>query len=213
MKFVYIGGELRLINRIVVDHVSNEVDIPSGTASGDLLVTLLATYSAAGIPTTTLTGFTLITSANTTIFTDRYLLGAWYRVCDGSEGASIPYANNILSGITYCIRAPRAITGVQATPSADWSAEVTAGNPSPQTILASGGLSPLIACAFAGDEGASGFSVESPAFDVQDVGIGQSSLGVAGLTIYNGTSLDHTVDMSDGGYWNGLISGFIEPQF
>lgn len=214
MQYVFIGGGLRLVSRVVTDNPNDEVDIPVGAQSGDMLVTLAVLYKNNSAPTTTLTGFTLITSGAVTLFTDRYTIAAWYRVCDGTEGAPVGYSDSILSGITYCLRAPRAITGVQASPSSDWTAQFTGGDPSPQTISASGETAPLAVFAMNfNNDGSLGFTTESPAFQTVDEDIDASGRSDAGISVYPAAPADHSVDTGDNTYANGLISGFLQPQF
>lgn len=216
MQYVFIGGGLRLVNRVVADDANDEVDIPSGSQSGDLLVTLATLYKNNSAPTTSLTGFTLIKSAGVTLSTDRYYVAAWYRVCDGTEGAPVAYADGILSGFTYLLRAPRAIIGVQASPGDDWNAQVTGGDPSAQTVLASGQTAPLAVFALNfNDNGSLGFTTASPAFGVldEDIDSAVTPRSDVGISIYNGSPSDHSIDTGDNAYANGLISGFLQPQF
>ena len=203
---------LRLVSRIEGDYTADEFDIPSGVKAGDLLVTLASIY-ATSTPSSSLSGFTTIATASVQIFTDYYRVAAWYRLCDGTEGAAVPCANNLLAGMTYCIRAPRPIIGVQASIGSDWNAEVTGGNPSPQTISAADQPAPLLAFALGASDSAAGFSTETPSFAIQDAAFGQGNYGTAGLTIYNSAPSDHTVNMSGSGYFDGLVSGFIKPLF
>lgn len=207
------AGSFRLVDTI--ECTTNIPITAAPTQAGDLMVCLFSGYKIGSTPADTLTGWTLITSAAASAATDYYRSMAFYRVCAGGE-TDTSYTDMVLDGRNFLFRAGSAITGVQATPSTDWTAQVTTGDPTLQTIAASGETGPLISLAHMwGDTAAasSEFVTNSPAFD--QTWASTNNNGKEGLTVYDygEAGAGMTVDAADRGYMTGLISGFLVPQF
>ena len=192
---------------------SGIITTPADIQSGDLWIIPAMTHRSGGTASATLTGFTLLTSQIGNISTDNFRLGVWSRACDGAEDSSYSYAHTFSSGYSMIFRDDAPIIDVQASVASDINVQMSGGNPSAQTINGNGEAGPLIAFAFAfNNAGALGFTTESPAFDQTWSANGNSE---AGLTIFQSsdTPVDFSVDTGDNAYINGLISGFIQPQY
>jgi hypothetical protein len=87
-----------------------------------------------------------------------------------------------------------------------FSSSATDGNPAGVAVLASAGLSPVVVVRGCRQGNTGTFSVQTPTFAVT-AGLSPSRLSG---TIYNGSPLDHTVDVSDGGDCNVLFAVYVE---
>lgn len=190
---------------------TNFATLPATTpVAGDLLVFVAGMWRYNATPSETLAGYTLIKASSTlSLYTDRYRIAAWYRVCDGTE-TEVAYEHDIVDGSTFLFRGARPITGVQVTPGNNWTAQVTGGNPALQTIAAGGLTGPLVSIGAA--KWTSTFTTNAPVFNRIDRPLTE---WITGVTVYDTdeTCVDQTVDVGDNGYDTYLISGFIIPQF
>lgn len=129
------------------------------------------------------------------------------KVCTGSESGSLTgMDSNAESKVLLIFEG-----GVSSINSSSWNAEMTAGNPAAQTVLATAGAVPLIVfgAAAAGDGGSlPPFSTDSPKFDLPQVTAGTLRTG---YKIYNSAPADHTIDMNDVSN-NALASGYLEAS-
>lgn len=133
-----------------------------------------------------------------------------YKVLEsGDLGASVSTGmtnGTVVSKIMLVFRLSTGpITSVTASTA---NAEITDGNPAPQSVLASGGTPPLVVvCANTEQNTASpALSVESPSFDAV---IGGTEDMLFRYKIYNSSPQDHNVDMNDLGTACGLASGYL----
>lgn len=135
---------------------------------------------------------------------------AGYRICDGEEAGSIAGLDGDGSRRTILLvfRGDIPITGVAAS---TWNAEATSGNPSSQSVLASGAAVPCVVIGWVHQQTSAAFSTATPSFDaVVEYQSGPTQDADAGYKIYNTSPADHTIDAADTGTWNILMSGFIE---
>ncbi len=134
----------------------------------------------------------------------------WYKVATGSEDGSTftgmtPDTVELSRGsmILVVFRGSRPVTSVVV---ADVEGECTATNPSPQTISASAGTTPLIVIATFFGSGTIGSPSFSPSPDNSVVSSG--SRGGLYWKIYNTDPQDVSVDMADQGS-NGMQSFYV----
>lgn len=208
-----VTGLLRVVAGLANDEATDLVNVSTDRAAGDLLVTLNVLYGNPSAASTTLSGWTLLKSANVNLSGDNYTVCAHFRVADGTEAATYSFPG-VLSGFTYLLRARHAIMGVQATPGNNWTVESTGGNPSAQSITISGLTGEVTVFAFGfNNDGITEFTTESPAFQHKTSSIDASGRGVVGASVYSKNPVNHTVDVGDNTYANALISGYLTPQY
>lgn len=184
------------------------ITIPASAAVGDLAVLFDYAFTVGTTPADAVpSGWTsLVTASKSDGFNDARMTCSYKVLAGGEPGSSVTGLNSDSENKVMLVFHPSiAITTV--TPST-WVGQVTAGNPTAQSILASGQPTPLLALAAACIEGGTGaFSVESPAFSAT-VATADADM-LAGYTIYNSSPADHSLDMADLGTNNGLSSGYI----
>lgn len=103
----------------------------------------------------------------------------------------------------------RPSTSILTTVPSTWNNEATAGDPSSQTVTASGVTTPLIvfAVAAATSSSAPSFSTETPA--MTNITTAQNPLAMRiGYTIYNSSPSNQSIDMGDSSV-NVLQSGYV----
>ena len=179
------------------------ITIPATAAGGDVAI-LFDNVADTGTPTDVVpTGWTGIVTA--TLGAIR--LRVSYKILvSGDGGDSIAAMDGDLANdkVMFVFRGNVAITGV--TPSI-WLSEVTGGNPSLQTVSASGHAVPLLVLAMAAvTTGTGAFSTASPAFNATVLDLGSNI--IAGYKIYNSSPANHSIDMNDIGS-NSLASGYL----
>lgn len=181
------------------------ITAPASINSGDLLVMLDFAEGSTLTPTTVLaSGFT---SLKNNSFNEKKAILS-YKIADGTEdGATLTGMNGASSNqkALYQFRPDNPISTV--TPSAGDS-EATNGNPTSQSIPASGGSVPLIALAAYSADRAINPRSFSPAKDGE---LNASTLSYLAYKIYNSSPADITADMDDeGGNANILQSIYLE---
>lgn len=189
------------------------ITIPATARGGDIAV--LFDYSAnSGAPVTfaTPSGFTTIaTSAEAGTF----IVGiASFKILSNTDPSTsvTGMTNDFRSKVMMVFRPVGRISGISVP---TWSAETTSGNPSSQSVLASGLRAPALVFGMAGSNvNTIPFSTASPAFDDEIFQLLVSTSGGmrVGYKIYNSAPADHTVDMNDLGNDNTLVSGLIRVQ-
>lgn len=186
---------------------SETITIPSSSAVGDFAV--LFDLGEGGPPS-------LVTPSGWTNAMDYssggFRLAVHYKVLVSGD------PNLSITGMVGSIRTTKMMLVFDATgniasvSTPTFSREITAGNPSSQTISASG-QSPIV-LAMAGTYAATpAFTTASPSFDGSQSIPADSSWGVVmGYKIYGvGSSpASHTVDVADTGNSNGLWSGYFK---
>ena len=136
---------------------------------------------------------------------------ASYLIADGTEdGASITGWTGGLEG-GKIIQQFRGDSPASAVTVQDVGSQLTSGNPTAQTITASGGTVPLIAFAGYGSSGAVSPRTFTPAED------GETSVSNPTIVelylkykIYNASPANISVDMDDEGFDNALVSFYLE---
>jgi hypothetical protein len=180
---------------------ANTITIPAGAQAGDLAVLFdkpVGTVSGSDPPT----NWTSILGAGGTngLAVSRKLL------VGGDPGASVTgiTGSGNSNKVMFVFRPDAPITTVTAS---TWGQQITANNPTPQTVSASGQPTPLVVFGGAGvTSGTAAFSTASPAFD--STVANAAGLVIAGYKIYNSSPADHSIDMNDLGN-NALVSGYL----
>lgn len=147
-------------------------------------------------------------------------IGSLYSVT-GKNGAAIRVSRKILvsgdigANVTGMHEVSEAKTMIVLRPNATINTvtlgtinnEGTAGNPSSQTVSASGQPTPLVVIGAACTEsGTAAFSTASPAFDAE---LAPSVDSKVGYKIYNSSPADHSIDMADLGNGQVLVSFYL----
>ncbi len=204
---------------------STTLTLPAGIQAGDLIVVLDVVMGNTVPSAVTPSGFTLAlnTSFSNTTSVRSVLL---YKIAAGTESSTNitlmtarvddngdpPVQGECAVRIAAVFRGSSAITGVTV---ASTNAQGTSGNPTAQTVTASGGTPPLIVFGVYEDAvvnngeiaGAVGTRTMSPAKDAE---ITTASTGVyLAYKIYNETPVDVSVDMNDEGNVNMLQSLYM----
>tara|TARA_R110000822_G_scaffold27790_2_gene82673 strand:+ start:14309 stop:14926 length:618 start_codon:yes stop_codon:yes gene_type:complete len=181
---------------------SSTITMPAGAAEND--IAFLADFPDGGGPPDSIpTGFSAIASGRW----DSVRLRTSYKILGAGEGGStITGMNGATSNskVLLVFRPGTAATVAVST----WGNEPTSGNPSQQTISASGQTPPLVAIGVSATTGTPAFSVETPSFSANVT----SSHVKVGYTIYNSSPSDHTVDHADLGD-NVFQTGYIRAVF
>jgi hypothetical protein len=133
---------------------------------------------------------------------------ASYKVFDGTEsGAALAgLAGGLFNSKVLLVFRPN--TAIGSVTASTWLTEATTGNPTAQSIAASGGTAPLIRIAGASDNNSVTPSFSAGTFDgtaTQSTGAGRT---IAGYAIQNSVGSDDSVDMNDLGA-NWLVSGWL----
>lgn len=193
-----------------------DIVMPTGVARDDVAV--LCDWAAdLTLPTSIIpAGWTALVQATDSSFRR---LNALMRQLDGSEsGVTLTGMTGLFAIKTILVFRPNgAVSNLYPS---TWLSEITGGNPSAQTIAASGQPKPAIALAVAAQQGFGGsfypaaFSVGSFDATVQSVATGGQVDGAStlvGYTLMNASPADLTVDKADQGQ-NGLISGYLRAD-
>jgi len=169
-------------------------------------VGILVDFAANGGSTPT----QVVPSGFTSLRTDTvgfYRGTASYKVFDGSESGSTLTGLSGDSRVTKTLLVFRPDAPITSVTASTWLGEATTGDPSSQSISASGQSAPLIRIA-----GANGSGTITPTptgtFDstvTQGTGTGRQ---VVGYSVQNSSPSDDTVDMNDVGT-NWLVSGWL----
>lgn len=184
---------------------ASTVALPGSAATGDVAYLVDAAESASDVSSVVPSGFTSI--VNTVGGPDdEFRVVHSYRVLQsGDLGGTITGMNGTISNSKVLLIFRPSFTIGTITVST-YNAASTAGNPSPQTVTASGQTPPLIVVASAaGRTGTPAFVTQAPAFSST---ILQGRV-IVGHTIYNEAPANQSVDMADIGSVNILQSGYI----
>ncbi|MCC6581670.1 MAG: hypothetical protein IT440_14655 [Phycisphaeraceae bacterium] len=202
------GGGLDFAYVTSAESTGSTITIPASAAAGDIAILFDMATEENGTPssTGTPTGWTSLKLATEDVDAI-YPFGAnWcyarasYKELSSSDpGASVSGMSGdyAIDKMMWVFR-PNFVVG--SLVASTWSGQATEGNPSAQTISASGQDAPLIAMAITANHGtASLFTTESPAFQ-QTVTKSDSDIRF-GFTIYGTgtTPQNHSVDASDTG--------------
>lgn len=173
-------------------------------AAGDLAVLFDYAYQNISSPSeVTPSGFSVhVNQAGSATVYYRVMISS--KICTGSESGN-------LTGMNGGTRNSKVLLifsgGIASRASSTWNYQTTGGDPSSQSVTASGGAAPLIVFGMAGEDNAiPSFSTASPAFD----SIFTVNVMCVGYKIYNASPQDHSIDMSDLGVINVISSGYLE---
>jgi hypothetical protein len=189
---------------------SNTITIPASAQAGDVAILFdFAVRGQATEPTDVVpTGWTgIITHTFSVAGPTSGRARISYKILAGGDpGASVTGMNSdVEDKVMLVFRGSQAISAVNA---AGWDLVTGTGNPSSQTVAASGGAAPLVVFGMADvNNGTAAFSTASPAFDATVANSDADML--AGYKIYNSAPADHTIDHNHTGS-NALGSGYLE---
>lgn len=174
-------------------------------AAGDIAVIFdCATNVSGAVTAVTPTDFTNMVNINGGTIPTGRLMVSW-KICTGSESGNLTGmdGNNTDQKALMIFGA-----GASSLAHSTWNKQHTTGNPTSQSVVASGGNAPLIVFgAAASNDAAPAFSTASPAFDEQfTVGVMR-----VGYKVYNSSPADHTIDTNEtGSTYDELVSGYLE---
>lgn len=204
------GGVLSSVS--VFDHATSEtttVAYPAGIRGGDVALLMDDSVSFFSTPASvTPGGFTLINSL-TGGSSAPERVNFWRRVLTGSEsglitGMGADFDNISVDKVLLIIRGNVAISAVTAL--SPWKGQITSGDPTAQTVPASGQTTPLIIVAMGSSDVVPTFTTASPAFDAE-ITVGLTRFGHKS---YNSSPANLTVDIGvNGGVQNALSSGYL----
>jgi hypothetical protein len=215
------GRALTSITQVLsATSTATTITAPSGIQAGDLIV---MADCAGGVSTPTdviPTGFTGI-ETNTTPITSR--MRCSYKLADGSEGGTsiTGMAATGFGSVAKAIYVFRGDFPASSLTLADVETQGTSGNPTAQTVSASGGIAPLVILGFYAEADTSAavnprtFTVAgSPAKDGELQSTSNASLDIdlwIAYKIYNSAPQNASIDMDDeGNDGNSLMSCYIQ---
>jgi hypothetical protein len=173
---------------------------PTGAQSGDLVICCVTNFGTNASPA--------LPSGWTNLYNGINRVRWFAKIVTGAESISSSFGQGTaISAIGY--RPNKAITSFAAN---GFTAEYTTGNPSSDTVSASGGAVPsliVLGAACNQDGVAAPFSTASPAFDVtKQSPTGDNDVINLGAKLYNSSPANHSIDMNDLGT-NILTSGYV----
>lgn len=191
---------------------STTISMPSGTVIGDWAILFDAcVLNESGVPSATPSGWASI--ANTELSgAYSYRMSVSHKVLTSTStitGMSSPGSAVSDEKAVKILFVFRPTTSIVTTTASTWNAELTTGNPSAQTVTASGVQAPLIVFGFAAYEGSSApaFTTATPAMTYVTKSAAALSIRV-GYTVYNTSPANQSLDIADTGT-QGLQSGYV----
>lgn len=182
------------------------IAVPSSVMAGDLLVLMDRAENSlgGGLPATVVpTGFT--SAINTPQFDERQIISA--KLADGSDAGSTLTGMDGTSADAKLLLVFRRFPAATSISIQDPAGQATDGNPTAQTINASGGNAPLVALAGYSSYGAVSPRTMTPAKQSE---ISISTRYFLAWKIYDSSPADVSADMDDEGLGNFLQSLYIE---
>ena len=199
------------LSQVAFGGILNDVLVaPGSIQAGDLLVFHeQAGNGTSSIPTASVpSGFSIICNNSVVVAGSAGLRGVLsFKIADGSEASSSLSAMSGNAFETRAILVFRSDLGMLSATTASANGEATDGNPSSQTITASGGVSPLVVVSIYCSDSSINPRTMTPEKD------GEASIGsivYVAWKIYNSEPQDVSVDMDDEGFGNILQSCYIE---
>lgn len=202
----------KLVSITQVASTSNEltdsITAPAGIIAGDLIVCLNIAESGGAGPTTAVpSGFTSIN--NVTVTTpgsnvQRSILS--YKLAVGTEASST--LTGMVGAYTLIILVFRGNAPAALLTVASVNGQATAGNPTAQSVTASGGVVPLVVLGAYWTQGVVNPRTFTPTKD-GEVSNGSQSGWIA-WKIYNASPANVSIDMDDEGDGNSLQSCYIQ---
>ena len=193
---------------------SGTIAIPSEAIQGDYAILFDgATSASLSAPSIVVpVGWTqLKTSAGTSVnfgYGMRQTIS--HRILGPSPGGTLVTGMND-TGETKILLVFRTNSSIGTLVPSTFNGEMTEGNPSSQTVTASGVAPPLIvfACGTTSVSTPPAFATETPAMtNVTKSGGGYISMRV-GYTVYNSSPANQSIDTGDNGQLNALQSGYV----
>lgn len=181
------------------------ITIPAAAIAGDYAILFDFTKQNSGsVSAVTPTGWTNLKN-DSVVSTDGYRAMVSHRILTG--GGSVTGMNDTSNRKALLVFRPT--VAIAALTPSSWNGEATTGNPTSQTVSASGVTTPLIVFALAACSSgtAASFSTETPSMTNLTLGGGGISIRV-GYTVYNSSPSDQSIDMNDNGI-NILQSGYV----
>jgi len=205
------GGSLTLTLIASTTANGSSISVPAAAVIGDFAVLFDATENHGGssISTAVPTGWTSLA--------DTFGVGSYslrttvsYKILTAAGGSVSGMTGGSFSNKVLLIFRPS--TSILTVTSSVWNAEVTGGNPTSQTVTASGVQTPLIVLAWGvvGDSPIPAFATETPSMtNVTRSGSVTAPACRVGYTIYNSSPSNQSIDVGDNGTVNGLQSGYV----
>ena len=201
------GGALTFTLDSSATSSSSTITIPTSAQQGDWAVLFDAARAGSGsIGAVTPSGWTNLASSfveggdSLRLMTSHRILGA------SPGGTSVTGMND--AGEAKIMLIFRPSTSIISTVPSSWNAQATAGDPTLQTVSASGVTTPLIVVAAGAGMSVPAFATETPA--MTNLSKSATSLGIRiGYTIYNSSPSNQSIDIADGGTANALQSGYV----
>ena len=202
------GGALTFTLDSSATSASSTITIPASAQQGDWAVLFdAASVDTGSIGAVTPSGWTNLASSLIE-GTDSLRLMTSHRILGASPGGTtITGMDESKDAKILLIFRPS--TSIISTVASSWNAQATTGDPTLQTVSASGVTTPLIVVAAGAGPSIPAFATETPAMTNLSKS-GGSTLGMRiGYTIYNSSPSDQSIDIADGGYGNVLQSGYV----
>lgn len=186
--------------------LSSTVTAPSDIIAGDLIVLWNLSENTAGAVSSVIpSGFTEIATSSQS----QQRCTSSYKLADGSEASA---SLTVMDGDSRRYKAIYVFRGdvpaTSVTLSSSVGSQSTSGNPSSQSVIASGGTPPLVVLGFYGAFSTIDPRTFSPSSD-GEIGSSDSRMFID-YKIYNESPADVTIDMDDEGASNHLHSCYIE---
>lgn len=152
----------------------------------------------------------------TEISSDNLILATWSVVSAkiltaADVGATVTGMNTDAGNLTKVMFVFRPNGIISNAISSTWESEISLGNPSSQSVAASGVATPLVVLGIVGSTGSdtANFSTASPAFTATVLVDGGTGSQRMGYTIYNSSPSSHTIDANDLTGATLLASGYV----
>jgi hypothetical protein len=193
----------------VMEFTSPSFSIPEAAQAGDLCIVIYAALNSSSAPTpVTPDGFEELAEGRSTNRLALWLYGKVLESGDLSETFTGASGSTGVRGKVVIFRGDVPINSITAGAP---NGEATSGNPSAQTILSSGGATPMVVIGAAHGQGSGG--APSPSGTLASAGTeldtGSTTQRAVYLIINNGAPADYTWDVQDTGDYNALVSNYI----
>lgn len=197
------GGGISLTFLASAVSSSGSITIPAAAQAGDWAILFDAAGDTGTVPTAVPSGWTSL--ANTAASVVRMITS--YRKLTG--GGSVTGMSGAVQQRKIML-VFRPSTSIVTNVASTWNAEVTTGEPTLQTVSASGVAAPLIVFAFAAADISSApvFTTETPSM-TNLTRTGSNFSTRVGYTIYNSSPSNQSIDIADAAGIQGLQSGYV----
>ena len=210
LGFMGGGGGLSLSFVNFSTSTSSTIAVPSGAIAGDWAILFDVGWTPAAadsVSAVTPSGWTNLANGTISGADVIRLMTSHVVLTAGMIGSSVIGMNTDRECKIMIVVRPS--TSIVTTTPSSWNSEVTAGNPSAQTVTASGITTPLVVVAAgASSTGSTAFSTETPAMTNIAVSSGGDVSLRVGYIIYNSAPANQSIDINDL-QENGLQSGYV----